>query len=330
MFKITLKNKKSFICDSNTTIFEAAKNNGIVLEHSCLTARCRSCALQIETGTIMDKFDDLVLSKEEKLNNWILSCNTIPTSDVVLNIEDLGDILIFDKKIVVAKIHSIKKMNGSVIELQLRFPPNTKFNYNSGQYVNISKGALKRSYSIANIFKENGVLTFYIKRFEQGFMSNYWFNEAKVNDLLRVEGPLGSFFLRETEMENIVFIATGTGIAPINAMLETIVESPLKFQNKNIWIFVGARYEEDLFWNINTFKSIPNLKFIPVLSRSSENWHGERGYVQDIVIKQNLPLSDTQVYACGSNKMIEAAKAILVEMGLDKRHFFSDAFVATN
>ena len=330
MFKITLKNKKSFICDSNTTIFEAAKNNGIILEHSCLTARCRSCAVQLETGTTKDRFDDLILSKEEKLNNWILSCNTIPTSDIMLKIEDLGEVEIFKKKIFAVKIHSIRQMNESVIEVQLRFPPNSKFKYNAGQYVNIIKGELKRSYSIANNFKENGVLTFYIKRYEKGFMSKYWFDEAKENDLLRVEGPLGSFFLRETEMENIVFIATGTGIATINAMLEAIAESSSKFLNKNIWIFVGARFEKDLFWNINMLHSIPNLRFIHVLSRSSESWNGEKGYVQDVVSKHNIPLSNTQVYACGSNMMIEASKAFFVNKGLDKRNFLSDAFVATN
>ena len=99
MYKINLKNGKSFLCDANLTIFEAAKNNGIILEHSCLTARCRSCAVQVELGTMIDKFDDLVLSSEEKLNNWILSCNAIPTSDLVLDIEDLGDIKVFEKKI---------------------------------------------------------------------------------------------------------------------------------------------------------------------------------------------------------------------------------------
>lgn len=330
MYKITLKNKKSFICDSSTTIFEAAKNSGFVLEHSCLTARCRSCAVQIKSGRTKVKFDDLILSKEEKLNNWILTCNTIPTSDVFLDIEDLGDIKIFEKKIVPAKIQSIRQMNDNVIEVQLRFPPNTNFKYNSGQYVNIIKGELKRSYSIANNFKENGFLTFYIKKYENGSMSKYWFDEAKENDLLRIEGPLGSFYLRETEIENIVFIATGTGIAPIKAMLEFMIESAKQFQNKYIWVFVGARYERDLFWNIKQVNPIINMTFIPVLSRSSEDWNGERGYVQDIVIKQNIPLSNTQVYACGSNIMIESAKAKLVEMGLDKKHFFSDAFVATN
>ena len=108
MFNIKLNNGKSFFCDSNTTVFEAAKSNGIILEHSCLNARCRSCAVQVESGTTNDKYDDLVLSTEEKSNNWILSCNTIPTSDLVLDIEDLGDIKVFDKKIIPDKINKFR------------------------------------------------------------------------------------------------------------------------------------------------------------------------------------------------------------------------------
>lgn len=330
MFNIKLRNGISFTCDSNTTIFEAAKNNGIILEHSCLNARCRSCAVQVELGTIIDKFDDLVLSTEEKLNNWILSCNAIPTSDLVLDIEDIGDIKVFDKKIIPAKIQAIHKLNDTVIEVSLRLPPNSNFGYNSGQYVNITKGTIKRSYSVANAYKESGVLTFLIKKYENGLMSNYWFDEAKENDLLRIEGPIGSFFLRETEAENIIFLVTGTGIAPIKAILESISDSPKKLLNKRIWIFSGARNENDIFWQPNQLNVIPNLKYIPVLSRASKDWKGEKGYVQDVLIKQNIPLENAQVYACGSNTMIESAKKLLTEKGLNKKNFFSDAFVATN
>jgi CDP-4-dehydro-6-deoxyglucose reductase len=330
MFNIKLKNGKSFNCDSNTTIFEAAKNAGIVLEHSCLTARCRSCVVQVETGSTKDKLDDLVLTLEEKSNNWTLSCNSIPTSDLVIDLEDLGDIQIFDKKIIPAKIQAISKLNDSVIEVSLRLPPNSNFGYNSGQYVNITKGTIKRSYSVANAYRESGVLTFLIKKYENGLMSNYWFDEAKENDLLRIEGPIGSFFLRKTEAENIIFLATGTGVAPVKAILESITDSPNNFSDKKILIIFGARNESDIFWQPNELNEVSNLKYIPVLSRASEDWKGESGYVQDILIKQNIPLENAQVYACGSNTMIESAKKLLIEKGLNKTNFFSDAFVATN
>lgn len=330
MFQITLKNGKSFTCDSNTTIFEAAKSNGIILEHSCLSARCRSCAVRIEAGTTKNQLDELVLSSEEKSNKWILSCNAIPTSNIVLDIEDLGEIQIFEKKIIPAKIQSIIKLNESVIEVGLRLPPNSNFGYNSGQYVNVTKGIIKRSYSIANAYKENGMLTFFIKKYENGLMSKYWFEIAKVNDLLRIEGPLGSFFLRENEQENIIFLATGTGVAPIKAILENLSKSEDQFRNKNLWLFVGARYENDLFWDPSELSNFNNIIYIPVLSRASKEWEGEKGYVQDIVIKLKISLEKSQVYACGSDNMIEAAKKTLIEKGLNKVDFFSDAFVQSN
>jgi CDP-4-dehydro-6-deoxyglucose reductase len=218
MFQIDLKNGKTFFCDKNTTIFEAAKNSGIILEHSCLKARCRSCAVQIKKGTTMDRLDDMVLTNDEKTKMWVLSCNSIPTSNLILDIEDLSGIQIFEKKIIPAKINYLNKINDTVLEVGLRLPPNGNFSYNSGQYVNISNGQNVRSYSIANAYSENEPLTFFIKKYENGLMSNYWFNNAKINDLLRIEGPLGSFFYRDTEVENIIFLATGTGIAPIKSL----------------------------------------------------------------------------------------------------------------
>jgi CDP-4-dehydro-6-deoxyglucose reductase len=196
--------------------------------------------------------------------------------------------------------------------------------------VNIFKGEIKRSYSIANPFEHNGGLTFFIKKYENGLMSNYWFEIAKENDLLRIEGPLGSFFLRENEKENIVFLATGTGISPIKAILENLNKSEEQFTNNKLWLFVGARNEDDLFWDSRELCNFNNLKYIPVLSRASDEWDGERGYVQDIVIKHNIPLANSQVYACGSNAMIDSAKNLLIENGLNKKYFFSDAFVQSN
>jgi CDP-4-dehydro-6-deoxyglucose reductase len=330
MFQITLKNGVKFQCDSNTTIFEAAKNSGIILEHSCLKARCRSCAVQIEKGATQDKLDDMILSNEEKKNKWILSCNAFPLSNLILDIEDLPAIQIISKKIIPAKINSIIKLNDTVVEVELRLPPNSNFAYNSGQYVNISKGQIIRSYSIANSYNEKGIINLIIKKYENGLMSKYWFEEAKVNDILRIEGPLGSFFLRETKVKNIIFLATGTGIAPIKSILEYISSSKEKYLSKNLWLFVGVRTENELLWNPNQLNEILNINYIPVLSRGTIDWTGERGYVQDVVKKLNISLVDSQVYACGSSAMIQSSKKILTENGLNKNHFFSDAFVATS
>ncbi|MGJ8745214.1 FAD-binding oxidoreductase [Polaribacter sp.] len=329
MFEIRLKNNKTFSCEKETTIFDSAKSAGIILEHSCLTARCRSCVVKVLEGDTFNKLDELVLSDEEKSKGFVLSCNAKPLSNLSLDIEDLGDIVLYDKKIVPAKINLIEKITKDVIKVILRLPPNANFKFISGQYVNLIKGNITRSYSVANNFLNNNQLEFYIKRYENGLMSKYWFEEAKVNDLLRIEGPLGSFFLRDSDSENIIFLATGTGIAPVKSIIEGILEFPENFKEKQIWIFNGARYEEDLFWNPGLLSNL-DINYVPVLSRANETWNGATGYVQDVVLKHDIKLETSQVYACGSNEMIESSKKLFIKNSLSENNFFSDAFICTN
>mgnify|MGYP006124324769 FL=1 len=330
MFKITLKNNKTFSCDSDTTIFDAAKKAGIVLNHSCLRVRCSSCIVKLTSGFTEDREEELVLTEKQKKENFVLSCNAKPLSDLKLDIEDLGDVQFFDKKILPAKISIIEKMNEDVLKLILRLPPTAKFKFNAGQYVNIIKGTINRSYSVASKPDAKNQLDFFIKKYENGLMSKYWFEEAKVNDLLRIEGPLGSFFLRESKYKNIIFLATGTGIAPIKSILESIMEQPNNFSNQKFWIFVGARFKEDLLWIPDVRNEKIKINYIPVLSRQVKDWDGEKGYVQDSVLKQKIDLENAQIYACGSNNMINSAKELFFKNNLKENNFFSDAFVQTN
>jgi CDP-4-dehydro-6-deoxyglucose reductase, E3 len=328
MFEIKLKNNKTFTCDKDSTIFEAAKKSNIVLEHSCLSSRCRSCVVKVLSGKTINMEEELVLTEEDKNENFVLSCNAKPLTDIELDIEDLGEITLFEKKIIPSKINIIEKLNDDVLKIVVRIPPNSSFNFNSGQYVNIIKGNIARSYSIANSSHHKNQLEFFIKKYTNGLMSEYFFKEAKINDLLRLEGPIGTFFLRDSSFKNIVFLATGTGIAPIKSILEGLDKSHENYKNKNLWVIVGARYQEDLFWNPN-FKNL-NIKYIPVLSRPENDWNGAKGYVQDIVLKQQIDFESTQVYACGSNDMINSAKELFFKNNLKENNFFSDAFVQTN
>ena len=328
MFTIKLKNEKSFQCDENSTIFEAAKKCNIVLEHSCLSSRCRSCVVKVLSGQTVNKEEELVLTEEDKNNNFVLSCNAKPISDIELDIEDLGEIRLFEKKIIPSKVNFIEKLTDDILKIVLRIPPNSNFNFNSGQYVNIIKGNLTRSYSIASSSNHKNQLEFFIKKYTTGLMSEYFFKEAKINDLLRLEGPIGTFFLRDSSLKNIIFLATGTGIAPIKSILEGLDKSHEQYQNKNLWLIVGARFQEDLFWEPN-LKNL-NIKYIPVLSRQVNGWNGAKGYVQNIVLKQQIDLENTQVYACGSNDMIKSAKELFFKNNLKENNFFSDAFVQTN
>jgi CDP-4-dehydro-6-deoxyglucose reductase len=286
--------------------------------------------VRVLSGETEDKLDDLVLTAEEKSQGYILSCNAIPKTDIELDAEGLGDIPFYNSKIVPAKIASLQYISDSILKLKLRLPPNVSFKYNAGQYVNISKGTLKRSYSIANECKDNAELSFYIKNYNGGEMSQYWFKDANVGDLLRIDGPKGSFFFRESNKQHLIFLATGTGIAPVMAIVEELISSKRINSLEKLWIFNGARYEQYLIWNSDKLNNASNIEYIPVLSKPHQTWKGEVGYVQDILLSKNINLSESQVYACGSDKMIRSSLKVLVENGFDSKSFYSDAFVATS
>ncbi len=323
MYNISLINK-SFLAGEGLTIFGSAKDQNVILEHSCLSARCRSCVAKVLSGSTESLNTDFVLSEKERAEGYILTCNAIPKSDLILDVEDLSDYALSKSKIFPAKIQSIDYLTDEVVHLKLRMPPSVSFNYLSGQYVNIIRGNIKRSYSIANGSNELDYLEFFIKKYDHGTMSKYWFEEAKPNDLLRVEGPLGTFFLRDTLKKNIVFLATGTGIAPVNSILNSFDESI--FDTKNVYLFWGEKKLDNLFLEFNQFERV---EFLKVLSREkSENTY--QGYVQDALLSSGIDLEDSQIYACGSNEMIKSARELLISLGLDSKEFYSDAFVISN
>jgi CDP-4-dehydro-6-deoxyglucose reductase len=327
MYKINLKNTSQFPCSNEDTILIGAQKENITLNYSCKTGRCKSCKAKVLEGTSVKIEDEIGLTLEEKNAGYILTCVRKPTSDLTLDIEDLSGYILEPIRILPSKVDAIKKLSDNVIELRLRVPLQSNFNYLPGQYINIIKGDYKRSYSIANNDSSNGVVLF-IKNYEGGKFSTYLFNQAKINDLLRIEGPLGTFFYRKTKKTNIVFLVTGTGIAPVKAILENMDENNSDVIGKNIYLFFGGRTKEDFFWEPQ-FKNI-NVHFIPVLSRTENNWNGAKGYIQDILITKNIDLSDSVVYACGSVNMIKDAKEIAVSNGIPEELFYSDEFISSN
>ena len=220
-------------------------------------------------------------------------------------------------------------MTPDVINVVLRLPPAANFAYNSGQYVNLIRSAIKRSYSVASAYQATASLEFFIKKYENGLMSQYWFEQAKENDLLLMEGPLGSFFLRETPKKNIILLATGTGIAPVRAILEQVAQQPEAYADKTFWLFFGARTLQDIFWEPTSIP-LKKLHFTKTLSREIAIFEGFKGYVQEAAMHANIDLANAQVYACGSNDMILAAKDLFTQNQLPEKEFFSDAFICTN
>jgi len=268
------------------------------------------------------------LTEQEKAEGWILSCVRAVETDVVLEVDDLGSIEIPLAKTFPCRISEIKLLESDVIQVLLRLPPTAIFHFLPGQYIDvIGPNGIRRSYSLANANFADRLLELHIRAVEGGVLSQYWFSQAKPNDLLRLNGPLGTFFLRESAGLDLIFLVTGTGIAPVKAILESMVQLDSEKHPKSVTVFWGSRKSQDLYFNV---ADIPGSHtYIPVLSRPSEDWTGSRGYVQDVLLETKPDLSNVAVYACGSDAMIHSAKTCLVQAGLPVNCFYSDAFVSS-
>ncbi len=325
---VILANAKKFVAASDKVILLEASANGIALEYSCRTGRCGVCKAQVIQGETLSLRAEEALTPEELQSGVILTCCRAANTDVELDIEDLGRLAEIAIKTVPCRIDLLERLATDVIQITLRLPPASRLNYLSGQYVDVIWQGNRRSYSIANAPRADGKLTLQVRHVEQGLMSQYWFDEAKVNDLLRLEGPLGTFCLRTVEPSNLVFLATGTGIAPVKAMLEELAMSPELALGKSIHVYWGGRSIGDIYWQAE-FKGL-NVSFVPILSRPSHDWKGRRGYVQQALLDDEIDLTDTVVYACGSDDMIHSARKQLTNAGLHPKKFYSDAFVSSN
>ena len=327
---VSISSGKTFFASGEETLLDAAQRTGITLPYSCKTGRCSTCKARIASGNTVARHEELGLTEAERKAGWILSCVRSAATDLQLEIEDLSDFAFYPTRTSACRIHSIDRVASNVIKVVLRFPAAAEQRFHPGQYVDvIGHGGLRRSYSIANAPSAQSRIELHIRKVAGGAMSRYWFDEAKINDLLRVNGPLGTFFLRNLADRNLVFLATGTGIAPVKAMLEGLssrMDADAE-QPRSVWVFWGNRDAEDLYWSPSDVP-FPH-RFVPVLSRAGADWKGARGHVQQAAMAQMQDWENATVYACGSDTMIHAAHQALVAKGLPARQFYSDAFVCS-
>jgi CDP-4-dehydro-6-deoxyglucose reductase, E3 len=327
---VTLRNSRTFIADTATSILEAARSQGITLEYSCRTGRCGICKAPVTSGeTIILRPEGESLSPAEAAQGLILTCCRAAIGPLALDIEPLDRLYGIEIKTIPARIVSLDLVAPDIVKLVLKTPPTSPLRFVAGQYVDIiAEGGVRRSYSLANAPRSDGLLEFIIKRYEGGVLSAYWFERAKPNDLLRLEGPFGTFFLRDQRPGNILFLATGTGIAPVKALLEELAANPALAAGHRLTVLWGNREPESFWWEPSALGL--DLAFHCLLSGGNAGWSGGRGYVQDAAINHGFNPHEMVVYACGSSAMIDSARSQLLALGLPARRFFSDAFVSSN
>lgn len=318
-FEILLSNKKKFISEPDQTILDSAKKSEIVLEHSCNNGQCGICSCKLVSGEVK-QLDNSYGASDEVNSNRILTCQAIPITDIEIDIEDLGEYSNYPLKTIPVRISKISKVAKDILKLTLRTPPNNRLLFLPGQFINLIHGSVKRSYSIANAERNNGTFDLIIKKVSGGVMSDILFDRTKENDLFRIEGPNGTFGWRPKDKKNIVFLATGTGIAPVISIIDGN-----DLEEYNVTVIWGNRYENEFFELPKSFESVELFK---VLSRDTA-FGFKKGYVQEVLMSMNIEFNDTLIYACGSDAMIKSSHNLLISKGLDQGDFYSDSFLCT-
>ena len=318
---------REFTVESDETILDGALRNGLAFPYGCRGGACGACKGKLLEGSVNYENEPMALSEEELADNISLLCVANAASDLTVEIKEVGAIEEIPVKTLPTKVASMERLNEEVMGLHLTLPESERMQYLAGQYVDfILNDGRRRAFSIANAPHDDETLEFHIRHIEGGEFTSHVFDDMSDGEILRIEGPLGTFFLREDSERPIIMLATGTGFGPVKAIIEHAIA---EHSHRRIYIYWGARSEEGLYMHDLAQKwaeGNANIEYRPVLSRPAEGWDGRKGYVQDAVVADFDDLSDFELYACGHPQMVHSAKDTLVEKGMDADHCYSDAF----
>lgn len=334
VFKVSVQpGGQSFTVQENQTVLDAALDSGIVLPYSCRNGTCSTCRGKVLSGQYdAGNAPARILDKSELEQGYTLLCQAVPGSDLEIEATEvhMADDIITRK--MPARVMTIEYLAEDVIELGLQLPSAQAFNFLPGQYLEfIFKDGSRRSYSMASSQVENHRVNLHLRYIRGGMFTSRVFGKTdaplKLREIVRIEGPLGSFFLRSEIPKPIIFIASGTGFAPIKAIIESMYANN---DTRPVSLYWGGRSQQDLYLYdlaANWQQQLQNFKFIPVISDNISNWHGRTGLVHQAVLEDHQDLSTYQVYACGNPLMVDAARREFTKArGLPLDHFFADAF----
>jgi CDP-4-dehydro-6-deoxyglucose reductase len=335
-FHITVEpSGRHFNALPDETILAAGIRQGIGLPYGCKDGACGSCKCKKLSGTVvMGLHQSKALSADEELAGYVLTCCGRAESDVVLESRQVSELGAFPIRKMPVRVLALTRQSHDVMVLRLQLPAGEPLQFHAGQYVEfILRDGTRRSYSMANAphtLQEPGVgIELHLRHLPGGKFTDHVFGAMKEKEILRIEGPYGSFFLREESAKPMILLASGTGFAPIKAVLEH-----MKFKGitRPATLYWGGRRPEDLYmdaWVQAALAEMPNLRYVPVISNAvpEDDWRGRTGFVHRAVMEDFDDLSGHQVYACGAPIVVDSARHdYTAERGLPEEEFFADAF----
>ena len=337
-YQVTLKTSgKQFTVNQDETVLEAALRQNINLPYGCKNGACGSCKGKILEGQVTHgQHSESAMSRADETAGATLFCCAHPQSDLLIEareVQGAGDIAI---RKVPCRVNEISRHGSDVAILKLQLPASERFQFLAGQYLEfLLKDGQRRAYSIANAPEQEGPLELHIRHLPGGLFTDFVFAAKdpalKEKDILRFEGPLGSFFLREDSKKPIIFVAAGTGFAPIKSIIEQMQAKKIQ---RPISLYWGGRRPSDLYMNslCETWaQDLPDFKYIPVISDAlpEDTWDGRSGFVHEAVMTDHPNLKDFQVYACGAPVMVNAARQdFSSQCHLPEEEFFADSFTS--
>jgi CDP-4-dehydro-6-deoxyglucose reductase, E3 len=333
-FKITLDpSGRSYPAAQGKTVLDSGLEAGITLPYNCRAGTCRTCMGRIVEGKVdFGNAHPFYLTEDQKAAGCALLCKAKPLSDLVIQIEEVNLQHIKPRR-VPCRVKRITYPAPDVAIVELRLPLNEHLRFAPGQFIDfLLPDGETRSYSIANAPHAEGVidLELHIRHIPGGLFTDRLFSTSMEGSILEFNGPLGSFYLREESDKPIIFVASGTGLAPIKAIVEYAQQRNLSRPMKLYW---GCRKPGDLYIDelVRGWKeALPNFDYVPVLSDAlpEDHWQGRTGLVHQAVMNDIPDLANFQVYACGAPVMVDAARRDFVQSGgLPEREFFADSFV---
>jgi CDP-4-dehydro-6-deoxyglucose reductase len=321
-----------FHVNDDETILEAALREGFSLPYGCRNGACGACKGKVLSGELdYGKHSPTTLKDEEKAQGRALFCCARPLSDLSIEAREIGAAKDIVVKTLPCRVEKLEKCADDVMVVKIKLPANERLQFLAGQYIDFQlKNGKTRSYSLANPPHDDALQELHIRHMPGGLFTDQVFSTLKERDILRLRGPLGSFFIREDSDKPMIFIAGGTGFAPIKGMLEHAFATHL---DREMVLYWGVRSLKDLYMAelpLQWQAEHPNFTFIPVLSdpEPGDQWQGRTGYVHEAVLADFADLSGYQVYACGAPIMVDSARdAFEQTRGLPEDAFFADSFV---
>ena len=324
---------RAFSVEASETLLAGGIRQGVGLPYGCKDGACGSCKCKKISGTVVHgNHQDKALSAAEEAAGMVLTCCATATSDLVLESRQVSLEGALPVRKMPARISSLVHTSPDVIQLQLQLPASESFQYRAGQYLDVLlRDGARRSYSMANAPHTGPTLELHIRHMPGGRFTDLVFGSMEERDIVRIEGPMGSFFLREDSDKPVVLLASGTGFAPIKALIEHMQERQI---SRPATLFWGGRRPHDLYmdaWVRAQCAVMPNLSYVPVVSDAlpEDKWQGRTGFVHQAVLEDMPDLSGYQVYACGAPVVVESAQRDFSDLaGLDEDEFFADAFTS--